>query len=52
MQNGHSSALEAKHAGLEQRITAETKRPNPDPYLVAELKKQKPKIKEEIIQFQ
>jgi len=48
MEKAHSSALIAKHAGLDARITAETRRPAPDSTLLAELKKQKLKIKEAI----
>lgn len=48
MQSAHVSALEAKHAVLDQRITAESHRPLPDPLVIAELKKQKLKLKEEI----
>ena len=46
MENSHSSALIAKHAGLEAKITAETRRPSPDSALLADLKKQKLRIKE------
>ena len=46
MENAHSSALLAKHHGLDQRIAAENSRPAPDGVLLAELKKQKLKIKE------
>ncbi|MFS0736091.1 DUF465 domain-containing protein [Sphingomonas sp. 1P06PA] len=46
MENTHLSALQAKHAGLDARIAAETRRPLPDETLVAKLKKQKLKIKE------
>lgn len=49
MEKAHSSALMAKHAGLDARISAETRRPAPDTNLLAELKKQKLKIKEAII---
>lgn len=48
MDSGHISALNAKHAGLEQRLKAESTRPLPDPVLVATLKKQKLAIKQEI----
>ena len=48
MENGHISALSAKHAGLEARIKAETSRPMPDAILVASLKKQKLRLKEEM----
>jgi hypothetical protein len=46
MLNTHSSALLAKHAGIEARIAAETRRPSPDGALISQLKKQKLKIKE------
>ncbi|MBB4146674.1 YdcH family protein [Sphingobium scionense] len=48
MENSHISALSAKHAGLEARIKAETSRPMPDDILVASLKKQKLRVKEEM----
>jgi len=48
MEKAHASALIAKHAGIDARITAETRRPAPDTALLAELKKQKLKIKEAI----
>ena len=48
MQKAHVSALVAKHEGLDARIDAELGRPAPDTILVAQLKKQKLKIKEEM----
>jgi hypothetical protein len=51
MDTAHSSALVAKHAGLEDRIQAENCRPAPDTYLIAQLKKQKLKIKEAIVRL-
>jgi hypothetical protein len=48
MENSHISALSAKHAGLEARIKTETSRPMPDATLVASLKKQKLRLKEEM----
>ncbi len=48
MENAHVSALNAKHAGIEERITTESRRPSPDTILVARLKKMKLKIKEEL----
>jgi hypothetical protein len=48
MQNTHLSALSAKHNVLDQRIHAETQRPLPDRLILAELKKQKLRIKEEM----
>ena len=46
MNNSHSSALLARHAGLDARIADEAKRPVPDQSVIANLKKQKLKIKE------
>lgn len=46
MENTHSSALLAKHAGLDARIAAERGRPAPDDVLIASLKKQKLRVKE------
>ena len=48
MQNTHLSALSAKHNVLDQRISAETQRPMPDQMILAALKKQKLRIKEEM----
>jgi len=44
----HLSALEAKHAQLDHRIAVESQRPLPNALTLADLKKQKLKIKEEI----
>ena len=46
MHNAHHSALEAKHAVLETRIAAESQRPMPDSRTLADLKKQKLRVKE------
>lgn len=51
MENSHFSALSAKHAGLDARIKAETSRPMPDDILVAALKRQKLRLKEEMAAF-
>jgi hypothetical protein len=48
MQDAHFSALTAKHAVLDRRITTESQRPLPDQILLAELKKQKLRVKEEM----
>jgi hypothetical protein len=48
MEASHISALQAKHAGLDARIKAEVSRPMPDAVLVATLKKQKLRLKEEM----
>ncbi len=45
----HQNALEAKHATLDRRIAEETNRPLPDTAAIADLKKQKLRLKEEII---
>lgn len=46
MQSAHFSALTVKHQVLDQRIAAESQRPLPDQMLLAELKKQKLRVKE------
>ena len=48
MPTTHQTALETKHATLDQRIAQETHRPRPDETLIAGLKKQKLRVKEEI----
>lgn len=48
MQTTHQTALETKHATLDRRIAEETQRPMPDAALIAGLKKQKLRLKEEI----
>jgi len=48
MQTAHLSALEAKHAGLDKQIVAESQRPHPDTVTLAALKKQKLRLKEEM----
>lgn len=47
MSTAHQSALQAKHAQLDQRLSEESSRPNPDAATLAELKKQKLRLKEE-----
>lgn len=51
MESSHVTALQSKKAGLEQQIQAEMARPAPDSALVAELKRRKLRIKEEILQI-
>ncbi len=46
MQQAHISALELKHAGLDERIAQENQRPMPDATMLARLKKEKLRIKE------
>lgn len=48
MQNAHMSALELKHAGLDQRIAEENQRPLPDMATLSRLKKEKLRVKEEL----
>lgn len=48
MQTTHQIALETKHAVLDQRIADEFHRPKPDALTLADLKKQKLRLKEEI----
>lgn len=48
MQTAHLSALEAKHATLDQRIADEAHRPMPDAIKLADLKKKKLRLKEEM----
>ena len=49
MRNAHLSALEAKHATLETRIASELTRPSPDTSLLADLKRRKLRVKEEMV---
>ncbi|MEH3107274.1 MAG: YdcH family protein [Sphingomonas fennica] len=46
--DSHHQALQAKHAGIDARIASENQRPAPDDTLIATLKKQKLRLKEEI----
>lgn len=48
MSTAHYDALETKHAALESRISDEEHRPLPNSATIADLKKQKLKIKEEM----
>jgi len=48
MENGYVSALQAKHNALQTKINAEMSRPLPNTVLLAALKKQKLKLKEEL----
>ncbi|BCI69458.1 hypothetical protein SUS17_76 [Sphingomonas sp. S17] len=48
MHTAHQTALETKHATLDRQIHAESQRPMPDPAILADLKKQKLRLKEEI----
>lgn len=48
MQTAHISALEAKHATLDRKIADEQARPSPDRLVLAELKRRKLRVKEEL----
>lgn len=48
MTHAHSDALTARHAGLDARIADESRRPSPDQLVIAQLKKQKLRIKESL----
>lgn len=48
MQTSHYAALESKHAALDRRISQEFLRPLPDAMLIADLKKRKLRVKEEL----
>ena len=49
MSTSHLSALKSRHADLDAKIANEERRPAPDMALVAQLKKQKLKLKEEML---
>ncbi len=49
MSISHLSALKSRHADLDARIANEERRPAPDGGLRAQMKKQKLKIKEEML---
>jgi hypothetical protein len=46
MDNSHILSLTAKHAGLDQQISEESRRPLPDTATLYRLKKEKLKVKE------
>jgi hypothetical protein len=46
--DNHSNALVARHAGLDARIADESSRPSPNNMIIASLKRQKLRIKEEL----
>lgn len=48
MDQAHIAALQTKHAGLDARIAEETQRPLPDMSVLARLKKEKLRLKEEL----
>ncbi|MBC7521452.1 MAG: YdcH family protein [Sandarakinorhabdus sp.] len=48
MANAHLTSLNARHASLEKSVAMETRRPLPDQARLAELKRKKLRLKEEI----
>lgn len=48
MPNAHIASLNARHASIEKSLAMETRRPLPDQARLAELKREKLRIKEEI----
>ncbi|MEQ5789118.1 YdcH family protein [Erythrobacter sp. NFXS35] len=49
--SSHIHALQAKHAELDQRLHQELARPIPDTATTQALKKQKLRLKEEIVRY-
>jgi hypothetical protein len=49
MANTHLASLSAKHAALDSSLTQEMLRPMPDQTVLAQLKKAKLRLKEEIV---
>ncbi|MBW8295639.1 DUF465 domain-containing protein [Sphingopyxis sp.] len=49
MSTSHLSALKSRHANLDEKIANEERRPAPDMAALAQLKKQKLKLKEEML---
>jgi hypothetical protein len=48
MDQAHMTTLQTRHAGLDRRIHEEAQRPLPDAALLAQLKKEKLRLKEEM----
>ena len=48
----HVDALRAKHATLKQAVEEENQRPHPDDLRIAELKREKLRIKDEIARLE
>jgi hypothetical protein len=51
METTHASALQLKHAGLDQKLQQEMTRPMPDLATIQQLKKKKLRIKEELAHY-
>jgi hypothetical protein len=48
MPNAHLASLNARHASLDESLALETRRPMPDQVRLAQLKREKLRLKEEI----
>jgi hypothetical protein len=48
MATAHGTALESRHARLDTRLAAETARPAPDAAVIARLKREKLRVKDEL----
>ncbi len=46
MEAAHSHSLVARHAGIDRRLEEERRRPSPNTALIADLKKQKLRLKD------
>jgi hypothetical protein len=46
MEAAHSHSLEARHAGIDRRLEEERRRPSPNAALIADLKKQKLRLRD------
>ena len=51
MESSHVAALQTKHAGLEEKLRDEMRRPAPDDTAIKQIKLEKLKIKEELAHF-
>ena len=49
MDKAHVEALASKHAALQQQIDTEEQRPHPDETLLARLKKEKLRLKDDMV---
>lgn len=49
MDKVHANALENKHAALEAKIDSEKHRPHPDDTVLAQLKREKLRIKDDLL---
>lgn len=49
MENSHVIALEAKHAGLEEQLSDEYRRPIPNSAVINRIKREKLRLKEQIV---